>query len=476
MKSTSTQKRTAVKAPVVSGKQRNYNEIVDYLNAHWETNQNDLSLSTIKQLDKAFGDLSQNIDAIMVTGTNGKSLTAHFASKLLREEGLSVGVLYAPHILTYNERFSLNNEIISNKLFTDIANEVISVVETSDLKANTLDILTMMALIHFNNNNVDVALFEFDTHAHAHPVHICKPKILAVTRVSDPELLNQDAQETQKIIDDVLSFVKQDIVVVSADQSKINLQTMQNKVEEKGGSWLMPIRKLAPLAYPFEQLHGRCAALAERIAHSYVNLFSNKHAVTINKSLLSKQKGQRGRPTLEAKRQSELHPKKTIDQFWKEIQSTLPGRFQLLDKEKPTILLDNASNLDALKNVLLGARLLHYQRPLKGLTIILGIHNQEINQTELLKTLRYFFKKTSGQIIVCPAFPLTGDKTQNLINVEQLTNDIKGMKIKARSAKNLKSALEAAKDTVDERNGLVIITGSTAIVSQYWEEKGIKKL
>ena len=35
----------------------------------------------------------------------------------------------------------------------------------------------------------------------------------------------------------------------------------------------MPIRKLAPLAYPFEQLHGRCAALAERICQIYVDDF-----------------------------------------------------------------------------------------------------------------------------------------------------------------------------------------------------------
>ena len=48
---------------------------------------------------------------------------------------------------------------------------------------------------------------------------------------------------------------------------------------------------------------------------------------------------------LEAKRQSELNPKKTVEQFWKENTNELPARFQLLDKEKPSILLDNASNL-----------------------------------------------------------------------------------------------------------------------------------
>ena len=91
--------------------------------------------------------------------------------------------------------------------------------------------------------------------------------------------------------------------------------------------------------------------------------------VVVTDTLLTKQKGQRGRPTLEAKRQSELNPKRTVEQFWKETPTTLPGTLPILDKEKPTILLDNASNLDAFKNLLLGIRLLHYQRPLKGLTL-----------------------------------------------------------------------------------------------------------
>ena len=147
---------------------------------------------------------------------------------------------------------------------------------------------------------------------------------------------------------------------------------MNDLTEAQGGHWAMPIRKLAPLAYPFEQLHGRCAALAERVAQMFMENYYNKGATITADSLLSKQKGERGRPTLEAKRKSELQPKKTLEQFWKEELNELPGRFQSLEKEKPSILLDTASNIDAFKNILLGIRLLHYQRPLKGLTIIMA--------------------------------------------------------------------------------------------------------
>ena len=473
MKNVTSQKSVA---PKTTEKQRSYNEVVEYLDSNWSTNRTDTTLSGLKQLDKAFGSLSQKVKTVVIAGTNGKSLTTHFTTRLLREEGLTVGSFYAPHILTYNERFSLNNETIANKIFTDIANEVINTTEGLGLSLNSFEILTMMALVYFNENNVDVAILETNENSPTDATNICASKILAITRIIDPQA-SPDAKSTDlALITEILGVVKPGSIVVSADQSKLNLQTMQDIVTEKGGVWAMPIRKLAPLAYPFEQLHGRCAALAERITSIYINEFANKNALVVSNSLLTKKKGTRGRPTLEVKRQSELNPKRTIEQFWKETLNTLPGRFQLLEKEKPTILLDPASNLDAFKNLLLGTRLLHYKRPLKGLTIILGCNNQELDTNELIKLLRYFFKKTSGQVIVCPVNHVPGQKGTQSWDTEKITNDIKSMKIKARACANFTEALEAAQKTVDERHGIIVITGSTSIVSEYWKNKGIKKL
>lgn len=473
MKNINIGKQTTAKT---TGKQRSYNEIVEFLDSNWSTNLGDTSLSRIKQLDQAFGNISQKVNTVVISGTNGKSLTAHFATRLLREEGLTVGTFCAPHILTYNERLSLNNETISNKIFADLGNEVINTAEALGLKLNSFEFLIIMALLYFKNSNVDVALLEVNEGGSCDATTICSPKIAAITRIVDPHAEPGAKGTDKEFIKKTLGTIKPGTLVVSADQSKINLQVMQSMVTEMGGEWAMPIRKLTQLAYPFEQLHGRCAALAERIAYIYINQFANQDALVIENSLLTKKKGQRGRPTLEAKRQSELNPKKTMEQFWKETLSTLPGRSQLLDKEKPTILLDNASNLDAFRNVLLGTRLLHYQRPLKGLTVILGCNNQNLNIPELLKLLRYFFKKTSGQVIVCPVNPLPGHKGDHAWDVEKITNDIKSMKIKAKSAKSFAEAFETAQKTVDERHGLVVIAGSSSIISEYWKYKGIKKL
>jgi len=456
---------------ITTGKQRSYNEIVELLDKNWSVNVENKNLESIKQLDKAFGNISKKLNVVTVSGTNGKSLTIHFAAKLLKEEGLKVGMFYSPHIMTYNERFTLDSESIPNKIFTEIANEVLNTADSLELKANTLDLLTMIALLYFKKSNVDVALLEINEGGLCHPANICNAKITAVTRITPDKVSNME-----EMIADIMGVVRKDTRVISADQCKFNLQKMQELTEGKGGHWAMPIRKLAPLSYPFEQLHGRCAALSERIAHIFVNQIAAKDAKVVSGSLLTKPKAQRGRPTLEAKRQAELNPRKTIEQFWKEEYSTLAARFQLLDKEKPSVLLDNSNNLDAFQNLLLGIRLLHYQKPLKGLTIVLGGNNPDIDLNEFLKLLRYFFKKTSGQVIVCPVDAQPGHSGSKSWDVEKITNDIKSMKIKAKSSKSFKEAFEAAQKTVDERHGLVVITGSTSVITEYWRYKGMKKI
>lgn len=468
-------RQTSTKTAVNQSKQRNYNEVIEFLDAHWSTNNTSKTLDRMKQLDAAFGSTSKKLPTILISGTNGKSLTIHLTAKLLREENLKVGTFYAPHILTYNERFAINHEAISNKLFTDIANEVINTAEQLGIQAHTYEVLTMMALQYFASQNVDVAILEaYEGGTHS-PVNICHAKVASITRVTADTVLTTDEQLTA-MIHDMMGIVKKDTMIVSGDQSKTHLQLMQEITKEKGGQWAMPIRKLAALAYPFEQLHGRCAALAERLAQMFVESCINNAATVTADSLLSKQKGQRGRPTLEAKRHSELHPKKTLDQFWKEQQSELPGRFELLDKEKPSVLLDTASNIDAFQNVLLGIRLLHYQRPLKGLTIIVGAAKDAMHNEKFLKLVRYFFKKTSGQIFICPIDQaLPGVSEEQSWDVEKVTNDVKSMKIKARACKSFEEAFDLAKKSVDERHGLVVVTGSQSIVQNYWRLKGIKK-
>ncbi len=466
-------KQTAAKGSVALGKQRSYSEVVEFFDKNWTSKGTEKSIDRMKKLDALFSHPSKKLRVVLIAGTNGKSLTAHFATKLLRREGLSVGTFFSPHILTYNERFCFDNEIISNKAFTDLANEVINAAEAANITVTTYEYLTQMALNYFVSCKVDVAILEVREGGASDAAAICTPVIAAITRLTGQTDATGKAPES--VIEEYLGLTHPGTHIVSADQNKTNLKTISELTKKLGGVWEMPIRKLVALTYPFEQLHGRCASLAERIASIFINKFTPQETLTLSESLLSKQKGQRGRPTLETKRELEVNPKKTIEHFWKEVSNELPGRFQLLDKENPSILLDNADNEDAIDNFLLGVRLLHYQKPLKGLTIIFGCKEDLIDTEAFAKQVRYFLKKTSGQIIICPLSSKSTEHGKSW-DVEKVNNALKAIKVKSRATESFKEAFEIAKKLTNDRNGLIAIAGSPSLLNEYWNYKGIKKL
>jgi folylpolyglutamate synthase/dihydropteroate synthase len=451
---------------------RTYQEIVEYLDTHW---QEIPSLVAMQQLDEAFGFVSKKIDSIIVSGSNGKSTTISYASKLLQEEGLQVGAFYTPHIFLYNERFSLNNEQISHQKFTEIANKVIQVAEDKNIAATTKDILTMMALLYFEENNVNIALFENSEIYKLDSVLYCDPKINAVTRL----VTCTKKDDILQAFDLILSPVTSKTVVVCADQNKSNLQIMSQMTQAQGAQWSMPIRKLAPLPYPFEQLHGRCGALAERIAHIYIDQFLHKNKETdiFTATLLNKPKGVRGRPTLEAKKALEVYPKKSLPDFWKQATTSLTTRFQLLQNNTSFVLLDNADNLDALTNTFLGFRLLSYKYQFKNVALIMGCNQGQFEDEDFIKEIRYFAKKTSGTINFCNITPLIGEKSKTSWDANKMTNVAKASKIKSKAFKNLEEAYTTAKQSMNSNdNTLIIITGSQAITAEYMKNFADKNL
>ena len=467
-----TDKHIVSKANTALGKQRSYAEVVEFLEKNWLIAPDGKSLDRMKKLDKFFSKPSTKIKSVLISGTNGKSLTAHFATKLFQREGLSVGTFFSPHLVTYNERFAINGELISNKLFTDKANEVINASELEKINANSYEILTQIALNYFAEQNVDVALFENTYGGSLDATAICSPAISAITRLTGPDS-DESGQVSEKVLKDYLSTLKKGTHLISADQNKANLKAMSELSGKMEAHWAMPIRKLVALNYPFEQLQGRCAALAERIASIFINDFMVDNKVS-DETLLKRQKGQRGRPTLEAKKELELNPKNTIEQFWKDTTNDLPGKFQVLEKEKPTILIDNAHNADAFENLLLGIRLLHYQRPIKHLTLLIGCEEGAVDADAFAKQIRYFFKKTPGNITLCPLKKTSGWHKPSW-NVEKVNSALKNIKVKARVASTFKDAFETAKKATTDRNGLIVIAGSSAFLQEYWAHKGLKK-
>jgi dihydrofolate synthase/folylpolyglutamate synthase len=452
----------------IVGESKTYKEVVSFLDSRKPVGYGEEAVARTKKLDKLLGNISQKMDILLVGGTNGKSSTINFASKLLKEEKYKVGSLYSTHTLNYNERISFDQQSIQNKVFTDFANEVINTAQSNNINVTTFEILLFTGLLYFNSEKASVVVIEVGLGGKYDATSALTPKIAAITRIADDDskILGTDLD---KVTIDMLEVAKKGTWLVSAEQSKIRLNKMKKWTEDNGVNWTMPIRKLASLPYMYEQLYGRSASLGERIAQIYVENICSKFSPFLRGNLLETKKGQRGRPTLEAKRNAELNPIKTLKKFWHEEFGLLPGRFELLNKERPSVLLDNADNLDAFANTFLGIRLLHYQHPLKDLTLIVGIKS-ETRAIDAIKLIRYLLKKVSGQVVFVP---IPGEDHHA---PEELSDIAKELGLKTKSYDSFSGAFVESKKSVDEQEGLAAVIGHQNLVAEYWKQRGIKKL
>jgi dihydrofolate synthase/folylpolyglutamate synthase len=447
-----------------------YHEVVEYLDSLPVRECSPQAVERMAQLNTLCNNVLHTVNTVLVGGSNGKSLTMHFSAKLFIEENVTACLIYSTHFLTYNERIVCNGEQISNKAFTEVMNKIIASVTAAGIAATAHELVMLGGFLYAIEQHAEVAIVEVALGGKDDVSAVCKPRITVVTRVGD-DATHTLGNDLDMIAKELVTVAQAGSLFISAEQSKIRLQRMKTWVEERGGVWAMPIRKLAPLPYMYEQLYGRTASLGERITQLYIETVLKRFSPFLRGNLLATQEGQRGRPTLEAKRNAEVNPIKTMKSFWKNQFSLIRGRFEVLDKEKPVVVLDNASNIDAFMNVFLGARLMHYQRPVKGFVMIMGVA-ASLQIELLLKSIRYLLKKVPGEVVFIPLH----DPNLTSHAPEELLVRAREMNIRARSAQSLTHALQLAKEAVDTREGLVVVTGAPSLVTEYWHVREMKKL
>ena len=105
----------------------------------------------------------ENYPIIHVTGTNGKGSTIAFMSQLFVQHEKKVGTFTSPHMVSVHDRICINHEPISDEDFTRLGRQVREMErqrrQTHD-PLSYFEILTLMALLYFKEEQVDVALIE----------------------------------------------------------------------------------------------------------------------------------------------------------------------------------------------------------------------------------------------------------------------------------------------------------------------------
>ncbi|NTU86307.1 MAG: bifunctional folylpolyglutamate synthase/dihydrofolate synthase [Chloroflexales bacterium] len=147
-----------------------------------------LNLTRMDALLAAIGDPQAGMRAVVVAGTKGKGSTAAMLEAMLRASGRRVGLFTSPHLNSYRERIQVNRELISQGELIALAARLRPTIEAFDRglygRPTTFDIGLLLALRHFAEHMVDIAVLEVGLGGRFDAVNVVTPLVSAISSIS----------------------------------------------------------------------------------------------------------------------------------------------------------------------------------------------------------------------------------------------------------------------------------------------------
>ena len=150
------------------------------------------------------GNPQRRFATVLIAGTNGKGSTAATLASLLRAAGHRTGLYVSPHLLRVNERISINGAEISQEQFGSIYEHVEVVtrrlVEAGDLPwhPSFFEVLTGMAFDYFAAAGVGIAVLEVGMGGRLDATNVVEPVVAVITDI---------ALDHQKFLGDTISQI-----------------------------------------------------------------------------------------------------------------------------------------------------------------------------------------------------------------------------------------------------------------------------
>lgn len=169
----------------------NYEEAVAYINDTPRfTTKN--TLANTKAVLEYMGHPDRRMKLIHVAGSNGKGSVCAYLSSILTTAGKQTGLFTSPHLVDINERFQLNQEMVSNELFLEAFDKVMDSVHAL-LKARPdtfahptfFELLFLMGMYIFEKSGMEYVVLETGLGGRFDATNVIeKPLVSVITSIS----------------------------------------------------------------------------------------------------------------------------------------------------------------------------------------------------------------------------------------------------------------------------------------------------
>src|SRR4029077_5616514 len=155
---------------------------------------------------------------IHVAGTNGKGSVCAMIDSICRAQGYRTGLFTSPHLVTFRERIRVNGEMISEDAVANGLTAIRDLVRSWDPHPTFFEIATALALKHFSDTTIDIAILETGLGGRLNATNAVQSDVSVITLI-DFDHQQWLGQSLREIATEKAGIIKSKIPVVSAPQA-----------------------------------------------------------------------------------------------------------------------------------------------------------------------------------------------------------------------------------------------------------------
>lgn len=136
-----------------------WNEAIALLHgANWKHTK--IGLERMRDFMHALGDPQEKLRYVHIAGTNGKGSACVMTQSILTAAGFRTGLYISPHLDQFNERLSIDGQMISDADLRRLAARVRTAAETLGEEPTDFEMITAMAFCWFEEQRCDLVVLE----------------------------------------------------------------------------------------------------------------------------------------------------------------------------------------------------------------------------------------------------------------------------------------------------------------------------
>ena len=172
---------------------------------------------------------------IHVAGTNGKGSVCAMIDSICRAQGYRTGLFTSPHLVTFRERICVNGEMISGNAVANGLTTIRNLVADWDPHPTFFEVTTALALKHFSESKIDVAILETGIGGRLDATNAIESDVSVITQIDfdHQELLGNTLAE---IASEKAGIIKPGAPVVCAPQRPEAANVIRARAAEREAS------------------------------------------------------------------------------------------------------------------------------------------------------------------------------------------------------------------------------------------------